>query len=117
MHKTLLFILLLAALVLAACQSATPTPAQTSAVEAAPVAQAATLTELSKGTSTPEQSGETAPTGSVPASEDSPGCVVQSPFPTPGPTEQSLYPPPGERDWIKGPDSATVTFTEYSDFQ
>ena len=114
MYKTLLIILLLAVMALTACQSSTPTPAQTAGVEEVPVIQAPTPTTLSKGTSTPAQPTQVE---SVPASEDSPGCVVSSPFPTPGPTEQSLFPPPGERDWMKGPESATVTFTEYSDFQ
>jgi hypothetical protein len=45
------------------------------------------------------------------------GCTVQSPFPTPGPTEQSLFPAASEADWTIGPDSAAITFIEYSDFQ
>jgi len=117
MHKTLLFVLLLAALLLTACQATTPAPAETEGAEPAPVVQASTSTALPRGTSTPAQTAETSPVENVTVRDDSPGCVVQSPFPTPGPTEQSLYPPPGERDWIKGPDSAAVTFTEYSDFQ
>jgi hypothetical protein len=45
------------------------------------------------------------------------GCTVVSRQPTPGPTEQALIPPVGEKDWVKGPDGALVTFIEYSDFQ
>lgn len=117
MRKIFPVFLLLALLILSACQSSTPTPAETEGVEPALVVQAPTLTDLPKETSTPAQPAETAPSGNETVSEDTPGCVVQSPFPTPGPTEQSLFPPPGEKDWMKGPDSATVTFTEYSDFQ
>ena len=46
-----------------------------------------------------------------------PGCTVVTRKPTAGPTEQSHLPPPGEKDWIKGPADAYVTITEYSDFQ
>ena len=45
------------------------------------------------------------------------GCTVVSPRPTAGPTQQSLFPPVSADDWVKGPDSAQVTFIEYSDFQ
>ena len=45
------------------------------------------------------------------------GCTVVSPRPTAGPTQQSLFPPVGVDDWAKGPDTAQVTFIEYSDFQ
>lgn len=67
----------------------------------------------------------TAPSGqalaaTLPAPADQappPGCTIISPRPTPGPTEQSLFPPAGEADWTIGPDSAQITFIEYSDFQ
>jgi hypothetical protein len=110
-------VMIILVLLLTACQATTPAPAETEVAEPAPVVQASTPTAFPRGTSTTAQTAETPPVENVTVSDDSPGCVVQSPFPTPGPTEQSLYPPPGERDWIKGPDSATVTFTEYSDFQ
>lgn len=117
MYKALLILMLLAVLALTACQASTPTPVGTADVEEVPAQQASTPTLLSRGTSTPTRPAESTQAGSAPVSEDSPGCVVSSPFPTPGPTEQSLFPPPAERDWMKGPESATVTFTEYSDFQ
>ncbi len=44
-------------------------------------------------------------------------CTVVSLEPTPGPTEESLFPPPGESDWVVGPETATMTIYEYSDFQ
>jgi hypothetical protein len=116
MKKSTLAILVLA-LLLTACQSAASTPPETAGVTQVPAVQASTPTGLSRSTSTPTRAVETTPVRMAAASEESPGCTVQSPFPTPGPTEQSLFPPPGEKDWIKGPDSAAVTFTEYSDFQ
>jgi cyclophilin family peptidyl-prolyl cis-trans isomerase/protein-disulfide isomerase len=44
-------------------------------------------------------------------------CTLVSLVPTPGPAEVSLFPVPGEDDWIRGTDTATVTVTEYSDFE
>ena len=98
-------LLVLLALLLVACQGATPT------TEAAP--QTATV----PASATPPATSTTVPGDASLASSDSPGCVVQSPFPTPGPTEQSLFPPVNDKDWTQGPESAMVTFTEYSDFQ
>ncbi len=45
------------------------------------------------------------------------GCTVVSLLPTPGPTEQSLFPDVTEKDWSRGPLTASVTIIEYSDFQ
>lgn len=45
------------------------------------------------------------------------GCTVVSPRPTPGPTEQSIFPPVGDLDWVIGPQEASITLVEYSDFQ
>lgn len=45
------------------------------------------------------------------------GCTAISPKPTPGPTETSLFPPVSPDDWVKGPADASITLTEYSDFQ
>jgi len=44
-------------------------------------------------------------------------CQVVSVSPTPGPTEVSLFPPVQEDDWVMGGENATLTITEYSDFQ
>lgn len=99
-------LLLLISMTLAACQSAT---SPTSQGEMLPPTATSTVAATRPATQTPESKSLT--------NAPSPGCVVQSPFPTPGPTEQSLFPPLSAKDWAKGPDSATVTFTEYSDFQ
>lgn len=97
MKRTAILLCLISSF-LAACQNATPTPVTAPTVAAT---QPATLTPEGKNLVNATYSG----------------CVAQSPFPTPGPTEQSLFPPVSAKDWVKGPDSATVTFTEYSDFQ
>lgn len=104
--RQITILLLLISMTLAACQSAKPPISQG---EIFPPTATATIAATRPATQTPESKTLT--------NAPSPGCVVQSPFPTPGPTEQSLFPPVGAKDWVKGPDSATVTFTEYSDFQ
>ena len=91
------------ALTLAACQgqAASPQPAPT---ETATPSLAPTI-RVTQADATPTQ--PTAPTG----------CTVISPRPTPGPTETSLFPPVSSDDWVKGPADASITLTEYSDFQ
>lgn len=63
-------------------------------------------------TATPPSSAAAALSPSGPAA-----CRVVNLLPTPGPSEIALYPPPTESDWKLGPDTAQVTFMEYSDFQ
>lgn len=104
--KRIAILLFLITFFVPACQNTTPPAGQKGtpiSVTSTPVAatQSATLTPEAKNL----------------VNDASPGCVAQSPFPTPGPTEQSLFPPVSAKDWAKGPASATVTFTEYSDFQ
>jgi ABC-type uncharacterized transport system auxiliary subunit len=43
-------------------------------------------------------------------------CTVVSQSPTASPTDTSQFPPVTDADWIRGPASAKVTFTEYGDF-
>lgn len=99
MSRRVSFLFFILALILGACQSASPT--------AGPPTDTATPTE----TSPPPTQAEAASSG------DGATCTVVSLLPTPGPTEQSLFPPVSDADWIKGQNSAHVTIIEYGDFQ
>lgn len=102
MLKRIPFLLLTLALILAACQSASPT--------VSPPTDTAAPTETTETTPPPTEE-------SSPAAGDEASCTVVSLLPTPGPTEQSLFPPVSADDWFMGPDSAHVTIIEYGDFQ
>lgn len=115
MKKLLLIAFIFMAVVLAACQSSTPS-------EIAAVTEKAVTTQPPTAASDPTQPAEPVPTQ---ASEDTAAkdssvrmkCTVESFDPTPGPTEESIIPPVSESDWVHGPDTAEVTIIEYSDFQ
>jgi hypothetical protein len=123
MRKTVLIIGFIG-LLLAGCQGSPPQAEEGKSTRQAPPSAAysattptasATAGDIATRTQTPAST--TTPNGKEPVSASSPGCTVRSPFPTPGPTEQSLFPPAGDKDWVTGPESAQITFTEYSDFQ
>jgi hypothetical protein len=98
--RTPLFALVLAALAVASCSPRAPAaPPPTQAPEG----------------STP--SAAPLPSASAQAASGQGKCTVVSLMPTPGPTEASLFPAPGPEDWTQGPQTASVTFLEYSDFQ
>jgi len=89
----LLILLACAALLLAACAApALPAPAATASPAPA----------------------QTRPPTALPESQN---CLVVSVPPTPGPTQPSLFPPPAAQDRSLGPESAEITFLEYTDFQ
>jgi hypothetical protein len=104
MPKRTLYLLFVIALILAACQSASPT------VTAPTAAKPATATRMTKTPTIPDALQQAL--AAAPA-----GCTVISPNNTPGPTEQSIYPPVTDKDWSTGPKDATITLLEYSDFQ
>lgn len=119
--RRLLIPIIFLAMILAACQANTPVtteiPNETESIQSTeaptdtPVkTEAVQNTEVAEETSIPNE--EDALSDSPP-----PGCTVISARPTPGPTEQSLYPPVSEEDWVSGPDDASITIIEYSDFQ
>ena len=104
-HKLILLIVI--AMVLAACQGQSPTIPATTAptVVFQPTATKAAVTPTV--TEVVEQTAAEAP----------PGCTVISLPATPGPTEQSVFPPASDKDWSTGPKDAAITLIEYSDFQ
>jgi len=95
MKKTVLYLLLVVSMLLAGCSDSTTA-------------------------TTPAEANTPKPPISVPAtvaSGTTMDCTVISQEPTPGPTAESLFPPVTENDWVRGPDTASVTILEYSDFQ
>lgn len=105
MIKRLLFVWVLTALLLSACQPAAPT-ATISAT-----APAATRTPLVLATRVPSEVAT--PQGQVTIAAGS-GCTAVSTFNFP--EGESLFPAVSERDWAIGPAGAAVTILEYSDF-
>jgi hypothetical protein len=102
---------------LAACGPATPPPA--AEVTDTPVAAVASPTVPGPATSTP------APT-STPAgvAEATPEAQVAFPTPNPNPEcvaepipEDPNIPPVTADEWSEGPDDASISLVEYSDFQ
>ena len=118
MIKRLFFITILLTLVLTACRGASPTVTE----DTPPVEETATATVV-------EQTQEPVPTEEIfsPSPTTSevdtgtvsspPGCTVVSPITGPDPTPESPFPPVSDDDWVVGPEDATITFVEYSDFQ
>ena len=87
MRKTALFILLVLVIVLTACKP--------------------------KTTTTPEAT--VTPTTAIPTI--APDCkLTASLFPAPRDASAVTYAPISENDWVLGPENATLTVIEYSDF-
>jgi hypothetical protein len=115
MQKMILIGLVVLALVASACQAATPTEQETALPpEDTAAAEATALpTDASADTAAAEQPSQPLPAKGEPM----PGCRVVESQLTPNPTLQALFPAIGEEDWSYGPSDATVTITDYSDFQ
>jgi len=123
MLKRTLIVFFLLSLLLAGCQGQSATPATEPAGQEtkALVTQSDTAGNASQ---VPAETDSPILTETQPPASTTPGekpavanCTVVSLEPTPGPTEESLFPPPGESDWVVGPETATMTVYEYSDFQ
>ena len=120
MKKRLVMLVLVFALVLAACsQEASPPPVVDA--DLAPTATTASEPESAPAQATDTQSVEPAApqvaNTPVPLGDPMPGCTTISFNPTPEPTLQALFPAPGPEDWTQGLDTAAVTIVEYGDFQ
>jgi len=108
-----LILTLILALLLGACQAATPQA--TSEDGFTPTEEPVKETEASASTqaAAPTQPAQT----SLTSSEPMPGCRVTGAQLKPNPTLEALFPAISEKDWTKGPSDATVTILDYSDFQ
>lgn len=111
MIKRIFFYVLLLALALSACQSASP-GTDTAAYTSSPTPAANLPPTLAATPTPPPVESSAAPAAAVP-----PGCTVVSAQPTPGPTQESLFPSVSAADWVRGPADASVTIVEYADFQ
>lgn len=102
MRKVLPLILIVVALVLAACggQSTATKWAPTSTKASAPAAPTATLAQ---------PTAAVAPTATALPN----GCQTVSLLPEPDPA----FPAVAKSDWVKGPETAKITILEFSDFQ
>jgi len=103
MARKFLFILVVTTVLISACSI----PAAT----VIPTDSATAPTEAVKAVST-----ETDQVSSSADDDMMPGCTLTTNT-EPQPTEESLFGPITESDWVIGPEDATVTLIEYSDFQ
>jgi hypothetical protein len=122
MRKPLINLILVLAVLLAACSQATPGSPATAANSTAavnPVA-IASVTKAAKpaSNSTPTKAVTQSPIATQDAKSPQMDCQVVSTSPTQGPTEASMFPPPTKDDWTLGQNpKAPMTLIEYSDFQ
>ena len=105
MQSKTLIVILLAVMLLGACQ-----PAQT-----AQVGEPTSGTQVKAPEATAEPTEANQPT--VASGEPMAGCRVTGSKLKPDPTMEALFPAVSEKDWVTGPRDATVTVIEYSDFQ
>ena len=114
MRKFILIPFILLVILLAACQSTTPTIGMAPTASEAPAQKQDTAVPTKPATLAITPATEDAPASGVVTRAK---CTVESLDPTPGPTEASLFAPVTETDWVIGSETAQVTIIEYSDFQ
>ena len=114
-----IYIVLLSVWLLTACSSGEKSPSLTALPKLTETFSLKLPTKTAPPTQAPEPTVTSASTQEpIPASGESmPGCTAKSLFPTPNPTMEALFPPVNEEDWARGPETASVTLIEYSDFQ
>jgi hypothetical protein len=116
MRKTWFILTILVALLLSACGQQTTTPDSAPPVEPGETEE---TTEEIEETEETESTSEAEPTtGSVEVVSDTiaecrPYSLLDDLFPFPDPN----LAPVNDDDWVSGPDDASVTILEYSDFQ
>jgi len=111
MYKRLLVLMILILFLLAACSGDGQTPV--TEVPAPEKESEPTKVEPTKTEPTEASSGASA---NVPATVPQMECTLVSDQPE-APAELVAVFGVTENDWVKGPDTASVTFVEYSDFQ
>jgi hypothetical protein len=114
-----IYLTLLLAWLLTACASGEKAPSLTALPKPTETFSLILPTQTASPTQAPEPTATfTSTQEPLPVSgETMPGCTAKSLFPTPNPTLEALFPPVSEGDWVRGPDTASVTLIEYSDFQ
>ena len=119
MARKLLFILVVTTMFISACSSpavtAIPTDNAIAPTEAVKAVSTETLAAVETAANTP-QATETDEDTSPTTEGMMPGCTITTRM-EPEPTEESLFGAVTESDWVIGPEDATVTLIEYSDFQ
>jgi len=108
MKSKILIMVVLAALLLGACQPAqTATPNEAAEATSTEAPQAADVTAEPPRATLPQAA----------SGEPMNGCRVTGSSLQPNPTLVALFPAVTENDWVKGPSDARVTILDFSDFQ
>jgi len=104
---------------LTACSSGEKSPSLTALPKPTETFSLKLPTKTMSPTQAPEPTVTSASTQKpiLASGESMPGCTAKSLFPTPNPTMEALFPPVSQEDWARGPETASVTLIEYSDFQ
>jgi len=114
MKSKILIVIVLATLLLSACQPAqTSTPSEATQPVSTGEATSAEAPQPADVTAEP-------PKATLPLTasrEPMNGCRVTGSSLQPNPTLVALFPAVTENDWVKGPSDARVTILEFSDFQ
>lgn len=112
MRRTWFILIILVAMLLSACGQQTTTPDSAPPVEAVETEEIEEMEET-VNTTVPEPTTGSVEVVSDTTAECRPYSLLDDIFPFPEPN----LAPVNEEDWISGPQDASVTILEYSDFQ